>query len=96
MNRSIERNPKCPHMKMFQVQRKMYRAGADGLEQVEVEGLSPFFGSRFAAVKALRKIRKKHPTAALKKSVMPFSAEATDLSDRAIFKRLIIRAGERR
>ena len=90
MSRADQRNQKRLHLKMFQVQRRMFRVGADGLEQVETEGLSPFFGSRFAAVKALRKIRKTHPTAALEESIVPF-----DNPEYAIFKLFVVRAGER-
>jgi hypothetical protein len=49
----------------YQVQKSMY-AFVDGeLKKTMTLGLSPFFGSRFAAVKALRKLRRVHPTATL-------------------------------
>lgn len=49
----------------YQVQKSMFIYTGGELKKTITLGLSPLFGSRFAAVKALRKLRKKHPTASL-------------------------------
>ena len=49
----------------YQVQKTMYAFVGGELKKTITLGLSPLFGSRFAAVRALRKLRREHPTATL-------------------------------
>ncbi|MFX5705223.1 hypothetical protein ABTE52_19775, partial [Acinetobacter baumannii] len=57
----------------YQVQKSMYLIIGGEFKKTVTLGLSPLFGSRFAAVKALRKLRKKHPTATLTHNHADFS-----------------------
>lgn len=77
---------------VYQVQKSMFVYTGEQLRKVETLGLSPLFGSRFAAVKALRKIRKTHPTAMLLHKKVHFTSSG--MGARTALLALLIRPGE--
>lgn len=76
----------------YQVQKTMYLCVAGKLKKTETLGLSPLFGNRFAAVKALRKIRRIHPTAKLEHTRLEFTASQRDA--RVVLLSTMVRAGQ--
>lgn len=85
--------PKRLRVDTYQVQKCMYLLIGGELKKTVTLGLSPLFGSRFAAVKALRELRKKHPTAALTRNRVDFSHE--DHAVRTAFLSQVVRPGDR-
>lgn len=77
----------------YQVQKSMFIYTGGELKKTVTLGLSPLFGSRFAAVKALRKIRKTHPIAQLVHARVLFTEQG--LSGRAALLAMAVRPGER-
>ena len=77
----------------YQVQKSIYLLIGGELKKTVTLGLSPMFGSRFAAVKALRRLRQKNPTVTLTRSRTDFSNE--DRAMRTAFLSQVVRPGER-
>lgn len=77
----------------YQVQKSMFIYTGGELKKTVTLGLSPLFGSRFAAVKALRKIRKTHPTARLVHARVLFTEQGN--SERSVLRAIVVRPGER-
>lgn len=77
----------------YQVQKTMYALSGGELKKTVTLGLSPLFGSRFAAVKALRKLRKTHPTAMLVHNRVHFTS--LGLNARAALLAMVVRPGDR-
>lgn len=76
----------------YQVQKTMYVLAGGELKKTLTLGLSPLFGSRFAAVRALRKLRRSHPTATLVHVRSEFSDQ--DRGARFALLTMVVRAGE--
>ncbi len=85
--------PKRLRVDTYQVQKSMYLLIGGELKKTVTLGLSPLFGSRFAAVKALRMLRKRHPTAILTHSRLDFSSDERIM--RAAFLTMVVRPGDK-
>lgn len=84
--------PKRLRVDTYQVQKTMYALAGGELKKTVTLGLSPLFGSRFAAAKALRKLRREHPTATLVHVRSEFSDQ--DRGARFALLTMVVRAGE--
>lgn len=94
MKRNIQKPGTLKHLRVdtYQVQKRMFVYAGGEFKKTVTLGLSPLFGSRFAAVKALRKLRSEHPTATLVHVRSEFTEQ--EKWARTCLLSMVVRAGQ--